>query len=244
MRVVKGGYNLYGLPIGILMLESGFPRVPGDLGNATTFSFPIRHKVVEGADHHRVVIAGDPSLAEPFVQAAKELEAEGVRAITTNCGFLAPFQKDIQAAVSVPVFTSSLILVPLIHRMLPKGKIIGILTVDSSSLSERHYNGVGWSSKDIPVVVTGMEHEKLFRNVFKDDHKSMDVDEMEAEIVSVARRFVAEHPDIGAILFECTNMAPYAAAVQEAVGLPVFDVQLLIEMVASALHRKPYLGYM
>lgn len=243
MNIVRGGFNSYGFTVGILMNESGFPRIPGDLGNATTFKYPVRLKPVQGAVFERVVLAGDPALAGPFIQAAKELEAEGVQAITTNCGFLALFQQDLQACVSVPVFTSSLMLAPLIYRMLPKGKKVGILTVDAGSLGEKHFNGVGWSSRDIPVVITGMEKGNLFRNVFKDDLKTMDVDEMEAEIVGVARRFVTDNPEIGAILFECTNMAPYAAAVQAAVRLPIFDIQLLIDMVHHTFHREPYAGF-
>ncbi len=243
MRMVKGGYNTYGFTIGILMLESGFPRIPGDLGNACTFDFPVRLRVVKGADHRRVVLEGDPSLVEPFVVAARELEAEGVKAITTNCGFLAPFQPNLQAAVSVPVLTSSLLLVPLIHRMLPHGKRVGILSVDAGSLTERHFCGAGWSSAEIPVVVGGMEHGRIFRRFIKEDHRLVDFDDVQADIIEVAGRFVADNPDIGAILFECTNMAPYAAAVQAAVGLPVFDIQLLIEMVYNTFHRQPYVGH-
>ncbi len=244
MKEVRGGYNTYGFSIGILMLESSFPRIPGDLGNATTFRYPVRLKVVKGAVHRRVVLEGDPKLLEPFIAAAKEFETEGVKAITTNCGFLAMFQKELAAAVNVPVFTSSLMLVPMIHHMIRPDQKVGILTVDAGSLNERHLNGAGWSSQEIPIVIAGMENEPLFTKVFREDRQVMDVDQMEADIVRVAKRMVTEHPDIGAIVFECTNMAPYAHAVQEAIGLPIFDIQTLIDMVYAALHRQPYVGHM
>lgn len=244
MKEVKGGYNTYGFTIGILMNESTFPRIPGDLGNATTFSFPVRLRVVKGAWYKRVVVQADQQLLEPFVEAAKELEAEGVKALTTNCGFLAMFQKQLSAAVKIPVFTSSLLMVPMVHRMLNPGQRVGIMTVNSDALGELHYNGCGWSSKDIPIVVAGLQTEPHFTALFRDDQQVLVYDNMEADMVRVAQRMVSQHPEVGAIVFECTNMAPYAHAVQEAVGLPIFDIQTLIRMVYEAMHQKPYVGHM
>ena len=243
MKEAKGGYNTYGFSVGIMMLRTRFPRVPGDLGNATTFGFPVRLRVVEEAVYHRVVCADDKLLA-PFIRAAKELEAEGVKAITTNCGFLAVFQKELAASVEVPVFTSSLILVPMVHRMLSPDRKVGIMTVSGKDLGEKQFNGCGWSAKDIPVVIAGMEKEELFTSVFRDDLTTMDVDQMEKDMVAVARRLVHDHPEVGALVFECTNMAPYAHAVQEAVGLPLFDIQTLIGMVYRGLYQQPYVGHM
>jgi len=113
---LRGGYANYGETIGILMLDTRFPRPRGDIGNALSYDFPVRYKIVRGA--HATRIMGDqpdPALLEPFIAAARELEADGVKAITTSCGFLAPFQKQLAAAVNIPVFTSSLIQAPLIH---------------------------------------------------------------------------------------------------------------------------------
>jgi len=244
MRLATGGYNTYGFTIGILMLESSFPRIPGDTGNATSFKYPVRLRPVKGADHHRLILERDPTLLEPFVEAAKELQAEGVKAITTNCGFLALFQKQLAAKLEVPVFTSSLLMVPMIASMLGPDKKLGIMTVNASALVEDHYNGVGWASKDYPIVVAGMENEPLFTKVFVEDRFEISVDQMEADMVNVAKRLVADHPDIGAILFECTNMPPYAHAVQKAVGLPVFHIFSLIDMVFQSFHWKPYKGFM
>ena len=140
---VQGGYNLYGFSVGILMLDTRFPRIPGDMGNATTFPFPVRYHRVQGASPELVVRQGSRELLPAFIAGAKFLEREGVQAITTNCGFLAKFQREIAAAVTVPVFTSSLMLVPMVHRMLPPGKAVGIMTVDASSLTPADFEGAG-----------------------------------------------------------------------------------------------------
>ena len=244
MRIVRGGTNTYGYTIGLLMLESGFPRIPGDTGNASSFNYPIRLRPVKGADYKRLVLERDPKLLQPFIDASRELEAEGVKAITTNCGFLALFQRELAATLTVPVFTSSLMLVPFVSTMLGPKKKVGIMTVNGGALGEAHYNGVGWSSSEYPVVVYGMEKEPLFTKVFAENRLEFDVDQMETDMVNVARRLVAENPDVGAIVFECTNMPPYAHAVQEAAGLPVFHIFSLIDMVFQSFHWKPYEGFL
>ncbi len=243
MGTVRGGYNLYGRSIGILMLQTRFPRIPGDMGNATSFPFPVVHRVVETATPPRVVTAGDPSLLEPFIEAARELERVGVLAITTNCGFLAMFQPQLAAAVSVPVFTSSLLLVPMLRRMLPPSRQIGILTVEAGSLTERHFRGAGWSREEIPVVVEGLDG-RYFNERLVGDREEFEVERMERDLVDAACSLVGRHPEIGALVLECINMAPYAHAMQRAVDRPVWDIMVLLNAVQESLHRQPYRGYL
>ena len=231
---VRGGFNQYGFTIGILMLDTRFPRIPGDMGNAATFPFPVRYYRVPGAHPDLVVRRGAGALLPAFVAGAQALEREGAGAITTNCGFLAKFQRELTAAVRVPVFTSALMLVPLVHRMLAPGRAVGLLTVNASSLTTEHLAGAG-ISPEIPLVVAGMETEKEFTRVLLGDEMELDVDVAREEHVRVARRLAAEHPDLGAIVLECTNMPPYAADVQRVTGLPVFDITSLVRMTHDAL---------
>jgi hypothetical protein len=231
---VRGGFNQYGFTVGILMLDTRFPRIPGDMGNAATFPFPVRYQRVPGASPDLVVRRGAAGLLPAFVNGARELEREGVGAITTNCGFLVKYQAELAGSVRVPVLTSSLLLVPLVHRMLPPGRRIGILTVNARALEEAHLRGAG-IGRDVPIVVAGLEGEKEFTRVLLGDEVELDVDQAREEHVRVARRLVADHPDVGALVLECTNMPPYAADVQRATGLPVFDIVSLVTLVHSAL---------
>ena len=231
---VQGGYNLYGFSVGILMLDTQFPRIPGDMGNATTFPFPVRYHRVPGASPDLVVRQGSRQLLPAFIEGARFLAREGVQAITTNCGFLAKFQRELAAAVSVPVFTSSLLLVPMVHRMLPPGKAVGLLTVEASSLTPDDFESVGITS-DIPVAVAGLETEKEFTRVLLGNQLVLDVEAARREHLRVAQRLCAEHPEVGALVLECTNMPPYRADLQAATGLPVFDIVHLVQMVHTAL---------
>jgi hypothetical protein len=231
---VRGGFNQFGFTVGILMLDTRFPRIPGDMGNASTFPFPVRYQRVEGADPDLVVRRGAEGLLPRFVDNARALEREGVGAITTNCGFLVKYQRELAAAVAVPVFTSSLLLVPLVHRMLPPGRRVGLMTVNSASLGPEHLAGAG-IGPDIPLAVAGLEGEKEFTRVLLGDEMELDVDLAREEHVRVARRLVTEHPDIGAIVLECTNMPPYTADIQRETGRPVFDIVTLVRMAHDAL---------
>ncbi len=237
---VRGGFNQYGFTVGILMLDTRFPRIPGDMGNAATFPFPVRYHRVEGADPDLVVRRGAEGLLPRFVEGARALEREGVGAITTNCGFLIKYQHELAAAVAVPVFTSSLLLVPLVHRMLPAGRRVGLMTVNAASLGPEHLAGAG-IAPEVPLAVAGLEGEKEFTRVLLGDEMELDVDLAREEHVRVARRLVAAHPDLGAIVLECTNMPPYTADIQRATGLPVFDINTLVRMTHDALAagRRP-----
>src|ERR1044071_2045693 len=81
---VRGGFNQYGFTVGILMLDTRFPRIPGDMGNAASFPFPVRYHRVTGANPDRVVRKGAEGLLPAFLEGARALEREGVGMITTN----------------------------------------------------------------------------------------------------------------------------------------------------------------
>jgi Asp/Glu/hydantoin racemase len=231
---VRGGFNQYGFTVGVLMLDTRFPRIHGDMGNASTFHFPVRYHRVTGADPDLVVRRGAEGLLPAFVEGARVLEREGVGAITTNCGFLIKYQAELARAVRVPVFTSSLLLVPLVHRMLPPGQRVGIMTVNASSLTSEHLSGAGIGA-DVPLAVVGLETEKEFTRALLDNELELDVGLAREEHIRVARRLVSEHPDVGAIVLECTNMPPYTADIQRETGRPVFDILSLVTMAHDAL---------
>ena len=237
-RIARGGKAIYGAPLGILMLEARFPRIPGDMGNGTTWPFPVLYRVVSGASPEKVVLKGAAGLLPDFIEAAKDLVRLGAEAITTNCGFLSLFQKEIAAAVGVPVATSSLMQVPWVQATLPPGKRVGLVTVSGSTLTPAHLEGAG-VPLDTPLV--GTEHGKeFFRVLIKAEKDDMDVGLAERDVVEAGKQLVAKNPDVGAIVLECTNMPPYAAALQEAIGLPVYDIYSMITWFHAGLRPKAF----
>jgi Asp/Glu/hydantoin racemase len=237
-RIARGGKALYGVPLGILMLEAKFPRIPGDMGNGTTWAFPVLYRVVPGASPEKVVLKGAAGLLPDFVDAAKDLVRLGAEAITTNCGFLALFQREIAAAVGVPVATSSLMQVPWVQATLPPGKRVGVVTVSASSLTPKHLEAAG-VPLDTPIAGTETGKE-FFRVLIKAEKDDMDVALAEQDVVEAGMRLVASNPDVGAIVLECTNMPPYAAALQAAVGLPVYDIYSMITWFHAGLRPRRF----
>jgi Asp/Glu/Hydantoin racemase len=219
--VARGGKAVYGAAVGILMLEARFPRIPGDVGNATTWPFPVLYKVVRGASPDRVVRRRAEGLLEAFVEGGRELVAQGAGGIVTNCGFLSLFQAELAAACGVPVATSALMQAPVIERLLPPGRRVGVLTVSAASLTPHHLVAAG-VALDTPVV--GTDGGREFTRVLLDNELELDVAAAERDILEAGAQLIARHPEVGAVLLECTNMCPYARALRDRLGLPVFDM--------------------
>ena len=243
--ITTGGRNLYGIPIGVLMLDGHFPRVPGDAGNATTWPFPVLFRVVRGASPDAVVRRVDQGRwLQHFLDAARELEAAGIRAITTNCGFLVLFQRELQQQVKVPMLTSSLLQVPWLAALLPPDRKIGVLTIEARSLTSHHLQAAGIRD-DMPVVIRGLEDSGgYFTQHVLGNKLELDVARCETEHVDAARVMQQEHPDIGAIVLECTNMPPYAHAIHQATGVPVYDITTLVRWAVTGIQRQPFVGSM
>ncbi|MCK5622508.1 MAG: aspartate/glutamate racemase family protein [Alphaproteobacteria bacterium] len=234
-HIAQGGKAIQGASVGILMLEARFPRIPGDMGNALTWPFPVHYRVVRGASPDRVVRQRAEGLLEDFIAAARELVADGVDGITTNCGFLSLFQDELAAAAGVPVATSSLMQAPMIQATLPPGKRVGILTISADTLTEEHLRKAGVPD-GTPVV--GTEGGREFSRIILNNEESMNVEAARQDLVEAGRELAGANPEVGAILLECTNMVPYAADINRVTGLPVFSIYSFVTWFQSALQPR------
>ena len=223
--------------LGILMLDTRFPRIEGDIGHAATFDPPALRRVVRGASPRRAVIEQDAALLAPFVEAGRALVADGCTAVTTSCGFLVRFQRALQDALTVPVWTSSLLALRGLDAALAalgRGQRAGVVTVDAASLDGAVLEAAG-ASPSTPVE--GLAADSAFRRTLLEDLDALDVAEARAATVAAALRLVERHPGVDAIVLECTNMPPHAAAVAAATGRPVHDLVSLLRSRPS--HRNP-----
>ena len=234
---VTGGKSIYGASVGILMLDARFPRIPGDMGNATTWPFPVHYKIVRSATPDRVVRQGAQGLLDNFVEAARELAADGVDGITTNCGFLSLFQRELADAVGIPVATSSLMQVDLVNRLLPRGRRAGILTISASTLTPLHLEKAGVPD-GTPIGTT--EGGREFTRAILGNELELDVEAARRDNVDAARDLVGRHADLGALVLECTNMVPYAADIRAATGLPVYSIETFVRWFQAALVPRTY----
>lgn len=227
--------TFYGVTVGILMVDSRFRRFPGDIGNAQTWPFPVQYKVVRGALPSMMGNLHNCDLLGAFRQAAQELIDDGVDGITTTCGFLALYQKELAAACSVPVATSALLQVPLVERLLPHGKRVGILTYSAESLTSVYLEAVG---ADPSTPVYGMPQDSEFCRSIREGDPSVPYEVWEREILEAAADFLAHHPEIGALVCECTNMTPFSAAINRRFGIPVYDSVSLVNWFHSGLRPR------
>jgi hypothetical protein len=207
--------------LGVLMLDTRFPRPPGDVGNPQTYAragIPVRFVTVVGASPRRIVEQADPRLVQPFVDAAVRLVAEGASMITTSCGFLAAYQELLSQAVPVPVLSSSLL-------QARQHAHPGIVTFDAKSLNPRILQAAGVpAGTPVMDVRPGCEFHRRILN----DDTVLDLAEAQRNVVEAALRLVQASPAIENIVLECTNMPPYRAAVAAATGRPVHDIETLL----------------
>ena len=237
-RKATGGKPIYGAPIGILMLEARFPRIPGDMGNDETWDFPVLYKVVAGASPDLVVRRGAKGATDAFVSGAKELVALGARGITTNCGFLSILQRELAGQCGVPVMTSSLMQAEAIAKLLPTGQSVGILTVSEQTLSTDHLRAANVPD-GTPIV--GTDDGREFSRVILNDEDEMDVELARLDLIDAATKLIDQHPNVGAILLECTNMSPYSADIRHHTKRPVFDMMNFVTWFRGAVAPKVFL---
>lgn len=209
--------------LGILMLDTAFQRPPGDVGHPASWDCAVSYKVVGGATATKIVHQDASGLIPAFVEAAKDLVAEGASAIITSCGFMARYQDQLAAQIAVPFGASSLMQLPILQRTLGAGRKAGVLTYDAQSLGVSALVAVG---ADPATPIYGMPRDGAFHAVIEGG-QPYDRLAMEAEIHAAARRMLSDHPEVGAILLECTNMPPFSYGLRQAFGLPVQDILTL-----------------
>ena len=205
-------------PLGILMLDTRFPRIEGDIGNPASFDFPVIFRRMAGIGSADAVAAHPdrPRVLAALKANADALAAEGAVGLSTSCGFLALYQKDLEALSPVPVATSALLLI----RELRNRKV-GVITASAENLTPAHFEAVD-APGDTPVE--GLPSDGSFAATFLRNGLTLDRDAVEREAVAAGRALVAKHPEVDTVVLECTNLPPYKAALKAALGLPVFDV--------------------
>ncbi|MDR2075576.1 MAG: aspartate/glutamate racemase family protein [Desulfovibrio sp.] len=242
MVSMQKGQNIAGYSVGIVYLDDiWYPLIPGNVVNAWTYDFPVRLKAVPHLDNQRLFRA-DPTIADDLVAVSKHLvEKEGCRAICAACGFFGNFQKHVAEAVDVPVALSSLMQIPWIKATLKKNQKIGVLSANAASVTPSLLDNCGIDDPDCLVLKDTLQTAHFSAVVTMTG--SFDNNIARKEVVQCAQELVLENPDIGAIVLECSDMPPYAASVQRAVGLPVFDFITLIRWLHNATTQRPYEGF-
>lgn len=236
-KAVKGQTS-YGEAIGILLLDTHVPFIHGDVGNAASYQYPVRFKRIDGLTAERI-FNHDLGFVEKMKDGAKELEREGVKAITGDCGFMAIYQKAVKAAVDIPVFLSSLLQIPFIRATLSDRARIGVITANAASLTPEVFHSLG-IQLDNSLAIVGLENTNYFKDAAILETGILDSVKIRDEVVTAAKKMMAENPDVKTILLECSLLPPYGEAVSRATGLPVYDYLTMIDYVYASIVKKRF----
>jgi len=218
------------VPPGLMQLE----KLKGNSTNLESYDYPVMIRRVEGASTDTIVINPDEKVLQRMVSVMDEMIAAGVKAITTSCGFNAIHQRRLADSVDVPVFTSSLMQIPFVLGTLKEGQSIAVLTARKASLTPLHFRNCGIDDTG-RVHVMGMEEWPEWEKVLDSKVPQVDMALIEKEIIEAALMAKDQYPDVGAFVLECTDMPPFAQAIREATGLPVFDFLTLVNYVNKAI---------
>ncbi|MEH6578539.1 MAG: hypothetical protein V7731_15870 [Amphritea sp.] len=220
--------------IGVIMLNTHFPRLPGDVGNPETFACDTLYRRVEVATVDSVIsdtgVSSDVSSA--IFDAAKDLDKQGVDLIVTSCGFLGELQKDLEKQISTPVISSALLLTPLVRSLFGAKASLGVITFNSSKLKPLHFNG----HYDEQIHIQGVERGDELYRVIAGDLESLDYTKAEQDVIAATCSLMKYNPK--AIILECTNLSPYIDAVRKNSGVPVFDLIQGIDWLLQAYDGK------
>jgi hypothetical protein len=240
------GRNIYGVSIGLVQMHVNLAMIPGNMGNATTFDFPMLYRPMV-VDNVVDVMAAEPTqnFADGIVEAAQWLELQGVKAIMGNCGFFGGYQNIVRERINVPFYSSSLMMLPMMVQSMPGNKKVGVITANGPQLLKVQAIencGLSPEDKENRIVVMGCENGLEFSSEIMANTGKYNPALVEQEIVAVARQMVQEN-DIGSILLECTELSPHAAAVQNEVRMPVWDYTTLTKWIYSGCIRRPFVGH-
>lgn len=240
----------YGMGLGIIILDDVFPGFPGDVRNASAYPFPIQYEVAEGVDIRALVWEEDKSpCLEPIQRAAKKLERMGCRAIAAECGYFAYFQKEIAGYVNIPVFMSSLLQVPWAQQLIGPDKVVGILVAQKKYITPTHLAAVGIQPGSNYVLAGAQddgscpEFDHLWSEHKRTDPPGAIYAKAEQEFVQVAVDYYRAHPNMGAMMLECTGMQPFARAIQREIDIPIFSWGTLLDYAYSVVVHRDYYGH-
>jgi len=246
---VSASQPYQGYSVGILMFDGlEFSMPPGDVGNATTYPFPVLLRVMEGLFDNPFppLTNADGSYTEPVqkcIDAAQQMEKDGVRALAMCCGFFSLIQPVVAAHVNIPVMTSPLMMIPIIHQMLKPEQSVVVVTADGKLLTNEFFNAVG-ADKNHRITVSGLENAPTFRSfAMFGPETSYETDDVRDEVIAAVNEAQSRDDNIGAVLLECTSLTPYAHDVRAATGLPVYDFIACVEWMHRAVVPKQYSGY-
>jgi len=240
-QVIESGPHqaVAGCAIGIVVLDLRYPLLPGNVANASTWDFPVMYRILAGTGVE--ILDADPTILEKVIQAGREMEYQGVRAIVGSCGYFGFYQREVAAALTVPAFMSSLLQAPMILASLKPDQKLGIICAVAKSLTPALLEACQINDQ-LRLVIAGAQDLPEFKNIIGCTGR-LDNGRLKQEMIGLAEKLVADNPDVGAILLECSDMPPYASAIQRAVKKPVFDFTTLVNWIYGSVVRREFNGF-
>ena len=243
--------RVYGLGLGMIILDEAFPGFPGDARNASAYPFPIQYEVVKGLKITDLYAEDKSYCLGPIMEAAKNLERIGCRAVTTECGYFSYFQTAVARELSIPVFMSSLMQVPMAQLAVGPDREVGIV-FHGNEVTDKHLTEMGiipgsnykvYGSRDYPGSCEEFEH--VWTEACKTDPPTMIYKKARAEFIAgIKNNFLAPNPKVAALVMCCSGLPTFCRALQREINMPIFSWGTMMEYIYSVVVHRDYYGHM
>jgi hypothetical protein len=230
-----------GVAIGIICTGLWRPVFPGNVCNASSYTFPVIYQIIEEKILPEQTIVGDPALIPILIRHGEALIRQGVRAVVSSIGYFGNYQKEMANALNRPVFMSSLLQIPMILQSIKPNQKIAVIAAWDDTLTDKLLDQCGVSDKS-RVISIGIDRAAEYQRV-SNQPGCLNSRSLERDMVKIVSNFIQLNPDVGAILLECGEMPTYSWAIQNALGLPVYDYITMIKWIESAVVQRPISGF-
>lgn len=224
----------YGVNIGLILSDVLLHRPVGDSGNARSYDYPVAFTTAYGADTGTLLYKKGEGLLPIYIEAGRSLLDQGVRAVSTSCGFTAILQEELADELDGVVASSAMLQIPFALRMLGKDKHLGVIAANAATITDEHFRGVGVTEdQQRRLYVTGLEHTEFLYPFLTTGKSDFDLERGSKEMIDIADQALEDDPAISGFILECTGLPPYSDVLRQRYELPVWDVLTMLNWVNS-----------
>lgn len=237
-----------------LYCEGGrYNPVPGDIDAAQSFCYPVKYAIAKDCTFKNLCNPQSflfnehlkKQMEDGIKKAIQTLEDAGCTAITSDCGLFIWMQQFAREQTQKQIIMSPLVFLSSMLQSSGQKNKIAIFTSKGKSirylLKSKHMNKflLGYRKR---LIIVGCDEQKYgivdgFEAIEAGD--TVDVKKVKIGIRNVARNVLKKHPDVKAILVECTEMPAYSDSIREETNLPVFDaITVCDQLMAGFLMQR------
>lgn len=225
--------------VGVLRIDYSYPPIPGDTASDASYGYKVIFRKVSGLTFEKCQNAVlNSEIKAELERAVKDLEKEGVVAITGDCGFLMAYQPFIRALTQTPVVMSSILQAPMLAAANAPDAKFAIFTANSATFDKtKLLTQSGMRVNPDQWIVIGLQDLEGFEAVALG--QLVPAEKVQPGIIACVKKLKLKEPKLSGILLECTELPHYADAIRAETQLPVVDAITIVDFFQNSCTAVP-----